>query len=234
MKYCLYCGKELKNKDYESNRDFERRLYCDKSCFNNHRLEKRKNKLIGKRFGKLVVKDLVEENSECFVILVCDCGTEKKYKYTGFRVSKPTHCGCNNGNIKHGMSKTALYRSWASMKRRCDSPDELHKKYYKDKGITYCEEWKDFVCFSNWALSNGYVDGYTIERSDNSKGYCPENCTWIPAKDQGKNKTTNHLVQINGVKKPISVWCEEYGIKWTTFYARLKSGKTGEKLIERV
>jgi hypothetical protein len=132
------------------------------------------------------------------------------------------------------MSFTKLYKSWAAMKRRCDFPDELHKKYYKDKGITYCEEWKDFINFRDWALSHGYIEGYTIERLDNSRGYYPENCKWIPAKEQAYNKTNNHFVSIKGETKTIGEWCNQYNIKWTTFYARLKKGKTGEELLKGV
>lgn len=234
MKKCLYCGNELVKKDYEEKRDFERRNYCDKSCFNNHRLQKRKENLLGKRFGKLTVKDLFEENGDYFVLVLCDCGNEKKYKYSGFKVSKPTHCGCTNKNITHGMSKTSLYSSWNGMKNRCNIPKGHHRKYYYDKGIRYCDEWGVFENFKNWALSNGYVEGYTLERIDNSKGYCPENCKWILKADQPKNRTTNHFVEIDGVSKTISAWCEEYGIKWTTFYARLKKGKSGKELIRKV
>ena len=232
MKKCLFCGKVIEKKDYESSRDFDRRLYCDKECFNNHRLQKRKQKFVGKRFGLLVVQDIFEKDGEYFVLLNCDCGNTKIHKYSGFEVSKPTHCGCDHGSKTHGMSKTPLYKSWAAMKRRCDFPDEFHKKYYKDKGIKYCDEWKDFIPFSKWALNNGYVNGYTIERLDNSKGYYPENCIWIPFREQSKNKTSNHLVEIDGQIKPICQWCEEYGIKWTTFYARLKKGKTGKDLLK--
>ena len=73
-----------------------------------------------------------------------------------------------------------------------------------------------------------------LERIDNSKGYYPENCKWIPKNQQPKNRTTNHFVEIDGETKTISEWCELYKIKWTTFYGRLKSGKTGKQLIERV
>ena len=147
MKSCLFCGKIIEKKDYENTRDFERRIYCDKKCFNNHRLEKRKQKFIGKRFGLLVVKDVFDKNGEYFVSLKCDCGNLKTCKFSGFSVSKPKHCGCNNGNIKHGMCKNALYKSWVCMKRRCDFPDNHHQKYYKDKGIKYCDEWKNFENF---------------------------------------------------------------------------------------
>lgn len=232
MKKCLFCGKVIEKKDYESSRDFDRRLYCDKECFNNHRLQKRKQKFVGERFGLLVVQDIFEKDGEYFVLLNCDCGNTKIHKYSGFVVSKPTHCGCKHGSKTHGMSKTHLYKSWAAMKRRCDFPDELHKKYYKDKGITYCKEWKDFVSFSKWALNNGYVSGYTIERLDNSKGYSPENCTWIPAKDQNKNKTNKSHLIIDGVDKSYTEWANEYGIRENTIRMRIKYGWSGKDLLK--
>ena len=134
--------------------------------------------------------------------------------------------------MRHGMSNSKLYKSWAAMKRRCDFPDEYHKKYYA--GIRYYEEWKDFCSFRDWALANGYVDGYTIERIDIRKDYLPENCKWIPAKEQARNKRTSHFVTINGETKTIAEWCEKSGIKWTTFLARIKRGDTGERLLRGV
>lgn len=132
-------------------------------------------------------------------------------------------------SINDGRSKTSLYKSWVAMKRRCDNPDELHKKYYKD--IKICDEWYSFDNFRTWALNNGYVDGYTIERKDILKGYYPGNCTWIPKERQNENKRNNHLVEINGKIKSISEWCKEYKINWTTFYARLKYGYKNEELL---
>lgn len=232
MKKCLFCNEVLEKKDYESTRDFERRLYCNKECFNEHRLKKRRQKLIGERFGRIVVQDVFCENSECLVSVKCDCGNTKTYKFSGFKVSKPKHCGCNNANVKHGMSNTPLYKSWAAMKRRCDNPDNLHKKYYADKSIKYCDEWKDFVCFSGWAINNGYVDGYTIERLDNSKGYYPENCTWIPAKEQNINKTNKSHLVIDGIDKSYTEWAKEYGLRENTIRMRVKYGWSGKDLIK--
>lgn len=231
MKKCLFCQEVLEKKLYESSRDFNRRLYCDKECFYNDKLNRRTKKLLGKRFGMLVVKDVFLKNNEWFVFVTCDCGKSKNYKYNGFLSSKPTHCGCNHGGKTHGMSKTALYKSWASMKRRCDNPDELHKKYYKDKGIKYCDEWKKFENFSQWAFSNGYVDGYTIERLDNSRGYYPNNCTWIPSKFQNKNKTNKSHLVIDGVDKSFTEWANEYGLRENTIRMRVKYGWSGKDLL---
>lgn len=129
-----------------------------------------------------------------------------------------------------GRSKTKLYKSWSCMKRRCNYPDEHHKKYYS--GIKMCNEWLDYSNFRDWAYKNGYIDGYTIERIDNTKGYNPNNCTWIPKEQQNKNKRNKHIVEINGQKKTISEWCKEYNIKWTTFYQRIKYGYKNEELLK--
>lgn len=135
---------------------------------------------------------------------------------------------------KHYMSNTKLYKSWASMKRRCDNPDEHHKKYYKDKGISYCKEWKDFRNFKNWALNNGYIEGYTIERLDNDKGYYPENCTWILAKYQNKNKTNKSHLIINGIDKSFTEWAKEYNLRENTIRMRVKYGWSNEDLLKPV
>lgn len=132
-------------------------------------------------------------------------------------------------SINDGRSKTKLYKSWVAMKRRCDNPDKLHKKYYEN--IAICDEWYDFDNFKEWALNNSYKDGYTIERLDINEGYFPNNCTWIPKERQNDNKRNNHIITINGVSKNISQWCKEYGIKWTTFYARLKYGYENDELL---
>ena len=132
-------------------------------------------------------------------------------------------------SINDGRSKTKLYKSWVAMKRRCDDPDDLHKKYYKN--IKICNEWYRFESFRDWALSNGYIEGYTIERKNIYEGYYPENCTWMPKEKQNDNKRNNHMITINGVTKNISQWCKEYNIKWTTFYARLQYGYDGKELL---
>ena len=40
MKKCLYCGKIIEKKEYENNKKYIQRLYCNLECFFNHRIEK--------------------------------------------------------------------------------------------------------------------------------------------------------------------------------------------------
>ena len=59
---------------------------------------------------------------------------------------------------RHGLTKTSLHNAWLNMKNRCENPkfNEFHR--YGGRGITYCEEWKSFKSFMEWALKNGFSD----------------------------------------------------------------------------
>lgn len=64
-----------------------------------------------------------------------------------------------------------------------------------------CDTWRDdFMEFYNWAINNGWYEQpkdtplselLTIERIDPTGNYEPDNCTWIPFKDQAKNRRTS-------------------------------------------
>ena len=87
-----------------------------------------------------------------------------------------------------------------------------------------CDEWKDFIIFYNWAMSNGYSDNLSIDRIDNSKGYYPENCRWTTAKEQNRNKDNLHYIEYKGETHPIVVWAEKLNIKYGTLRSRIDRG----------
>lgn len=81
---------------------------------------------------------------------------------------------------KHGDSRTRLYRSWQSMKYRCESKGHNGYSRYGGAGVKVCAEWRNnYLSFKDWALKNGYEDHLTIDRRDGKKGYTPENCRWV-------------------------------------------------------
>lgn len=97
---------------------------------------------------------------------------------------------------KHGLSQTRIYGCWADMKQRCMNPKHKWFDHYGGRGINVCEEWMRFEPFAEWAFSHGYADNLTIDRIDNDKGYCPENCKWSTQQEQSMNK--RHLKNSNG------------------------------------
>lgn len=88
----------------------------------------------------------------------------------------------------HGYSKTRLYIIWNGMKGRCDDPLNASYRFYGAIGVTYCEEWKNFLIFREWALHNQYSDFLSLDRKDSSKGYFPENCRWVTDDVQYTNR----------------------------------------------
>ena len=120
------------------------------------------------------------------------------------------------GKPKHGLSNTRIYKCWADMKTRCCNPKSKWYDHYGGRGITVCSEWMRFEPFAEWAFSHGYADDLTIDRVDNNKGYCPENCKWSTQHEQSMNK--RHLpsktgyVGVRKIKGGFSAEATRYGV----------------------
>lgn len=142
--------------------------------------------------------------------------------------------GIKNPNYKHGLKNTRLFSIWAGMKNRCHNSNTPNYHGYGARGITVCDEWKNnFQAFYDWSMKNGYSDDLSIDRIDNDKGYSPDNCRWANCKQQSTNRSTNHIVTINGVSKCLAEWCEDYGINYKTVKDRLKRGWTYEDALSK-
>lgn len=114
--------------------------------------------------------------------------------------------------------------SWRAMIRRCENPTACNYKWYGGKGITVCREWHDKDAFETWAKESGWREGYTIDRIDGNKGYCPENCRWATMYEQTRNRRTNIFITYKGETRCIKDWADITGIGKNTLYARYKSG----------
>jgi len=97
--------------------------------------------------------------------------------------------GKNNPNWKgkKRINRSTLYFVWIAMKQRCLNPKSFSYKWYGNRGIFVCEEWRNsYQNFKNWALSNGYTNNLTIDRINNNDGYKPNNCQWITQSENSK------------------------------------------------
>jgi hypothetical protein len=76
--------------------------------------------------------------------------------------------------------------TWQGMVQRCTNPKSRHWKYYGGRGITVAPEWQDFAVFLRDMGEK--PPGLTLDRIDNSLGYCSENCRWATWVEQARNR----------------------------------------------
>lgn len=130
---------------------------------------------------------------------------------------------------RHGLVNHPLNVMWCGMKERCQNPNAENYKWYGGRGITVCSEWQEFKPFYDWATSNGWENGLTIDRIDVNKPYSPDNCRFVPLKKQFRNRRSNVAITVDGEthlqceweeilgmrKKVISKWKYVHGLDYT-------------------
>lgn len=201
--------------------------------------------LIGKRFNNwVVIGEAKKINGMTMWKCKCSCGVEKNVYQKHLKSGASKSCGCyknkitsarmkiNNPTIrKHNMYKSRLYGIWSSMKHRCNNINDINYKLYGGRGIKVCNEWKGFITFKDWALSNGYNDNLTLDRIDVNGDYEPNNCRWITIQEQQYNKRTNHLITYNNKTQTVTEWADELGINRNTLFGRIDRGWNIERAL---
>lgn len=93
-------------------------------------------------------------------------------------------------STRHGHARieaiTPTYKTWCSMRQRCNNPNAPNYPRYGGRGIT-CEPW---IMFERFLAEMGErtIDE-CLHRIDNDGPYCRENCVWI---DKGEHTRLHH------------------------------------------
>jgi len=134
--------------------------------------------------------------------------------------------------LKHGDHLTKLYALWRNFRHRCKCPTSKDYATYGKRGINVYPEWEDYIKFKKWALSSGYKEGLTIERTNNDLGYNPDNCIFTTIAENNKNRGDTYWWFVKGIKfkssndaakhfkvvrTTISRWCFGYKQKTYTY-----------------
>lgn len=200
--------------------------------------------VIGKKFNMLTV--VSQEPTVNYVKkfkCLCECGNYTVVEKSRLVNGATKSCGClikkrsaerfriHGDNTSKGQ--TRLYRIWHNMKQRCANKKNDSYKRYGGRGITFCDEWKEYRIFKEWALKSGYEDHLFLDRKDNGGPYCPENCRWVTSEIQMNNTRRNVFVEYKGEKMSIAQLAKKYNLKYSTLQTRItKLGYSVEKAVE--
>ena len=189
---------------------------------------------IGNKYNRLTVieYDFTNKHHVKYYKCKCDCGELKSIRMTSITSGSTKSCGCLNEELKrqrkprfkHGFAKKeALYNTWLNMRRRCYDIKNNRYENYGGRGIRVCEDWnKEYIPFRDWAYSNGYKEGLTIDRVDVNGNYEPKNCRWADVYIQQNNTTRNKYIEYKQMKLTISEWSRYFGLSVSCFTGRLK------------
>lgn len=165
--------------------------------------------LTGQVYGRLTVVRQGDTGADGDVRweCLCLCGAIKTVRARNLRDRKyPTRsCGCLRSDVSSElMSKVQhlawekartgrtprhpLYNTWASMKQRCQNPNDKRYPQYGERGIRVCDRWQSFGPFLSDMGER--PQGMSLDRIDGDGDYEPSNCRWATAREQAANKTT--------------------------------------------
>ena len=125
----------------------------------------------------------------------------------------------------HRAIRTPTYASWEAMRCRCLCRSQSRWKDYGGRGITICDAWNSFPQFL--ADMGERPKGKSLDRIDNTKGYCPENCRWATPKEQARNRRDNIVVDGLCLKD----WAVLHGTSDGCVFARMRQGYSLQEAI---
>lgn len=184
--------------------------------------------MIGRRYRFLVVLNFCAPGKFQTVLVQCDCGIKCSKEARKVRRGEASSCGCKRD--RHSDCRSAEYRVWAAMIQRCTNPACKSFGNYGGRGITVDASWRSYSVFLR-DMGRRPTGRHTLERVNNSSGYCAENCKWATRTEQGQNTRSNTRITIAGITKPLIGWARESGINRATISSRQKVGVTGQALI---
>ena len=189
--------------------------------------------LVGKKFGRLLVKEQAGRNihKQPMWRCICDCGELKIVAGFRLRYGKTSSCGCYRRELTkhkalvHGDHGTPEHRVWEAIKRRCLNKNSTQFKHYGGRGITVCSRW--MKSYENFLADMGRKPSpkHSIDRINNNELYSPENCRWVTHTEQMNNTRSNRLLTFRGKTQNLTQWAKEIGIGGSTLHHRIVRAK---------
>lgn len=107
---------------------------------------------------------------------------------------------------------TLTYKAWRYMRDRVKrDPNYTH--------VSICARWDNFNSFLEDMGER--PEGRTLDRINNFKPYCKDNCRWATPLQQARNKTNNVKYKHHGYMRTLAEIAEITKIPYKTLFSRI-------------
>lgn len=126
--------------------------------------------------------------------------------------------------------QATCYNAYRHALDRCDNPKDPEYQRYGRRGIRMdfadykqfkSEMWESFLAHIE---NNPGVRNTQLDRIDNDNNYSRDNCRWVTASENSRNRRSNRIVEYKGSKYCLKEFCEAFDLPykntWKRLYAR--------------
>lgn len=208
---------------------------------NTLKIEFKDHPLIGRVFGRLTVVGIQGRNKSGVALALCSCtcGSSKVILASSLYGKATESCGCIRKEQlverlrKHGLSKTAEYKIWIGIKKRCFNEKCKSFARYGGRGITVCADWMNFETFLR-DMGPRPSPSHSVDRYPDQNGaYERTNCRWATPIEQGNNMSNNVLVEYDGETMSVAVLARRINKSPNTLYGRVSAGIMPSEVVNR-
>ena len=198
----------------------------------------------GQRFNRLTfIEQAPRQLGNRFArgVFACDCGVTVEARIRAVETGNIKSCGCYRRELMSlrktthgegsGAKRSGEYSVWSSMKARCRNPMAPGFPRYGARGIKVCDRWAN--SFEAFVADMGRrpTPKHSIERKDNDRDYCPENCRWATPREQSSNRAVTKFINHFGERLALTIACERAGVPYARTLQRLKKGYSDEAAL---
>lgn len=187
--------------------------------------------LTGQKFGRLTVEARAVGARESSWLCRCECGNQVTVRAGNLKSGNSKSCGCLTPNIARGWVGTPEYTAFKNAMNRCKRKADPRYHLYGGRGIKF--HFADMAEFITCIGPRPSKD-HSLDRIDPNGDYAPGNIRWATLAEQSVNKQNTLVYELNGVRKPLRQWAEEYDQPYKRVWERLKSGWTLKDALNRI
>lgn len=190
-----------------------------------------KKLIAGDKIGRLtLISSFRGGEGHLYWNCICECGVKTTPRDTTLKYRKALSCGCLRLELlsithrEHGDSNKPEWLAWNSMIERCERKSHPAFKNYGLRGIKVCRRWRRSYPLFLADVGRRPSPSHSLNRIENDGNYEPGNVNWATRTEQARNRRSNRIIEIDGVRKTATEWANHFHINYWTACHRIKYG----------